>query len=217
MGGQAREGLQRRPLLGGAGKGDVHLAGLQQAQNFVAPAGDDLDMNGRILPVEPVQIRQQELAGHRVAGADGQVAHLQVPALGQLLLAGFQQAHGAADVFIQHPPVGGQGDAPGVPGEQPGLQLRLQLLDGLADGGLGYKQSLGGGGDVSGLRYLLEHTIKLQLHGHDSTSLRKIMRTVCIICCNYIKYSRECNPYLSFPEGFGIFSDFPCFFPAASV
>ena len=27
----------------------------------MAPAGDDLNMNGRILPVEPVQIRQQEL------------------------------------------------------------------------------------------------------------------------------------------------------------
>ena len=74
-------------------------------------------MNGGVFPVEAVQIGQQELAGDGVAGADGQVSHLQLPALGQLLLAGLQQAHGAADVLIQHLPLGGQRHATAVPRE----------------------------------------------------------------------------------------------------
>ena len=168
MGGEAGVRLQRGGLLGGAGKGDIHLAGLQQAQYLVAAAGNDLDVDGGILPVEPIQIRQQELAGDGVAGADGQVSHLQLPALGQLLLAGLQQADGAADVLVQHPAVRCQGHATGVAGKQTGLQLALQLLDGLADGGLGDIQGLSGGGDVAGLGHLLEYTIKLQFHRHDA-------------------------------------------------
>lgn len=49
-------------------------------------------MNGGMFPVEAVQIGQQELAGDGVAGADDQLAHLKLAGLGQLLLAGLQQA-----------------------------------------------------------------------------------------------------------------------------
>ena len=217
MGGQARERLQRRRLLRGAGKGNIHLAGLQQAQDLMAAAGDDLNVDGRVLPVEPVQVRQQKLAGNGVAGADGQVAHLQIPALGQLFFPCFQQAHGAADVFIQHPPVGGQGDAPGVPGEQAGLKLRLQLLDGLADGRLGYKQSLGRGGNVSGLGHFLENAIKLQLHGHNSTSLRKIMRVGLLSAVIISDIFRNATPICISPEDSAFFPISSCFFRGPSV
>ena len=65
MGGKAGDGFEAA-LTGSAGEGNVHLAGLQQTQHLVAAAGDDLDMNGGILAVEAVQIRQQELAGDSV-------------------------------------------------------------------------------------------------------------------------------------------------------
>ena len=98
------------------------------------------------------------------------MAHLQLASLAQLGLAGLQQAHGTADVLIEHLALAGQSDTPGVPGEQPGLQLALQLLDGLADGGLGDVEGLSGGGDVAGLGHLLEYFVELQLHGHKRTS-----------------------------------------------
>ena len=90
VGVKAAEGTQGRCIRWRAGKGDVYLARLQQAQHLVAAAGDDLDMHARILPVETIQVGQQELAGYGVAGADGQVSHLQLPGLRQLFLTRFQ-------------------------------------------------------------------------------------------------------------------------------
>ena len=92
--------MQRAGFLRGAGKGNVHLAGLQQAQHLVAAPGNDLDVNAGILAVEAVQIGQQELAGNGVAGAQSQGAHLQLAGLAQLFLARFQQPHGAAHILI---------------------------------------------------------------------------------------------------------------------
>ena len=122
-------------------------------------AGDDLNMDGRVLPVEIVQIGQEEQTCHRVTGADRQLPHLQLTGLIQFLLPIFQKADGTADVFVQHFPLAGQGDAPAVPGKKTGLQFPLQLLNGLADSGLGNIQGLGGGGDVSGFGNLFEYAV----------------------------------------------------------
>ena len=135
-------------------------------------------MDGGVAAMEAIQVGQQKLAGHGVAGADGQVAHLQVTGLAQLGLAGLQQTHGAADIFIEDLALRGQGYTPGIPGEEPGLELPFQLLDGLADGRLGDVERLGSGGDVSGLGDLLEYLIELQLHRHTDTSLVQIMKSV---------------------------------------
>ena len=121
VGAEAGVDVQRGGIGGGAGKGDVHLAGAQQTQHLVAAARHDLDMDGGVLLVEAVQIGQQELTGDGVACADDELAHLQFPGLGQLFLAGLQQAHSAADVFIQHLSLRRQGDTPGIAGEQAGL------------------------------------------------------------------------------------------------
>ena len=40
--------------------------------------------------MKQAQVGQQELAGYGVAGADGQVSHLQLPGLRQLFLTRFQ-------------------------------------------------------------------------------------------------------------------------------
>ena len=165
VGGKAGRGLQGL-VVGRAGKGNVHLAGLKQGQHLAAAAGDDLNVNIGVAAVEAVQVGQQKLAGNGVAGANGQLAQLQLVGLAQLGLTGFQQPHGAADVLIQHLPLGGQHHAPAVAGEKSGLQLRLQLLDALADGGLADIQRLGGGGDVARVGHLFEHLVKLQFHRH---------------------------------------------------
>ncbi len=56
-----------------------------------------------------VQIRRQEEAGDRVAGADGQCAQQQLLGLGELVLSSGQQSQGTADVLIEHLPLPGQG------------------------------------------------------------------------------------------------------------
>ena len=142
-----------------AGEGDVHLAALQQAEHLVAAPGDDLDMDGGILAVEAVEKRQQELTGHRVARADGQVAHLEMAALGELLLPRLEQADGAADILIEHLAVRRERHAAGIACEQARLQLGLELLDRLAHRGLGDKKGRRGGGDIPGLGDLLEHLV----------------------------------------------------------
>ena len=162
-------------------------------------------MDGRMLLVELVQIGQQELTGDGVAGADGQLPHLQLPGLAQLLLACFQQSHGAAHIFIQHLPLGGQGHAPAVPGEQTRLKIALQLLDGLAHGGLGDIQRLRCGGDVAHLRHLLEHTVQLQLNGHNMRLL--LAPAICApvnIWCDYIRKSGECKGKIRIPVAFSL-------------
>ena len=124
-----------------------------------------------MLLVEAVQVGQQELTGDGVAGADDELAHLQLTGLGQLFLAGLQQAHCAADVLIQHLSLRCQGNAPGIAGKQTGLQVVLQLLDGLAHGGLGDIQCLGCGGDIAHLGHLFEYAVQLQLDRHEKRLL----------------------------------------------
>ena len=136
----------------------------------MAAAGDDLDVDGGMLPVEAVQIGQQKLAGNGVAGADNELAHLQLAGLGQLGLARLQQAHGAADVLVEHPALRCQRHAPGVPGEQTGLQVVFQLLDGLAYRRLGDIQRLRRSGDVAHLGHFLEYSIRFQLDRHTTAS-----------------------------------------------
>ena len=92
--------------------------------------------------------------------------HLQLAGLAQLGLAGLQQADGAADIFIQQLAVRRQRDAAAVAGEQTGLQVALQLLDGLADGGLTDVQCLRRGGNVARLRHFLEYLVEFQFNGH---------------------------------------------------
>ena len=126
-----------------------------------------------MLVVEGVQVGGQELARHRVAGTDGQRAQQQLLGLGQLVLAGGQQAQGVADVLIEHLPLPRQGHAPGRPGKQPGLQGRFQLLDGLAHRRLGDVQIFRRRRNISRLRYLFKDTVQLQLHCHICSSIIK--------------------------------------------
>ncbi len=64
---------------------DVHLAGRSSPSTlWLRPEMIWMWMAG-VLLVELVQIGQQELAGDGVAGADGELPHLQLPGLGQLL------------------------------------------------------------------------------------------------------------------------------------
>ena len=160
----------------------------------MAASADDLDADGGILTVETVQIRQQELAGHRVAGTDGQMAQLQLVGLGQLGFARLQQADGAAHIFIEHLALRRQRHAAGITGEQAGVQLRFQLLNGLADSGLRNKKGLGRGSDVAGLCHFLEYFVKLQFYGHRDTSLEWIIIKKTSIYNNYSKFNRNCNP-----------------------
>ena len=150
-------------------------------------------MDGGMLPVETIQIGEQELAGNGVAGADDQLAHLQLPGLGQLGLAGLQQAHGAADVLIEHFSLRRQGDAAGVPGEQPGLQIVLQLLDGLAHRGLGDIQRLRRGGDVAYLSHFFKDTIQFELDRHIRLLLENHDISQYSICHDYTKKQEECK------------------------
>ena len=83
--------------------------------------------------MEPLQIGQQQAAGHGIAGPDDQLTHHQLPGLLHLFLSGFDEADGAAHIIVQHPALAGQGDAAGLAGKQPYLQLFLQLMDGLTD------------------------------------------------------------------------------------
>ena len=158
-------------FLRGAGKGQVYLTGPQHLQRLIAGAVQHLQPDGGIGPVEPLQVGQQQAAGHGVAGADDQLAHHQLPALLQLFLTGLDQADGAADVVVQQPPLPGQGNAARLAGKQPHLQLLFQLVDGLADRRLGNKQRFGGGGNTLFLRNGAEDTVQLQFDGHNKDSL----------------------------------------------
>ena len=113
--------------------------------------------------VKVVQIGYQKLGGHRVAGTDDQGTQQKLLGLGELVLSRRQQAQGAADVLVEHLPLAGQADASGTPGEQAGLERRLQLFDGLAHRRLGDIQVFRCHGDVAGLGYLLEHAVEFQL------------------------------------------------------
>ena len=170
VGGEAGRGL-KAALGRSGGKGDVHLARLQKSKHLVAAAGDNADMDGGIEAVELLQIGQQKLAGNGVRCADGEVSHLQLTGLAQLILACFQQANGAADILIQQLTIGSEGHAAAVAGEEPRLQVALQLLDRLAHGRLTNIQRLGRSGDVPRLGNLLKHLIKLQFDRHSSTLL----------------------------------------------
>ena len=120
--------VQSRGIGGRGGKGDVHLARLQQAQHLLAAAAGDLQADSGVLLVKGLQKGQQEPTGDGVAGADDQIAHQELPGLGDLVLAGLQQADGAADVFVEKLAFAGQRNAPGAAGEQAHLQFVFQLL-----------------------------------------------------------------------------------------
>ena len=53
-----------------------------------------------------------------------------------------------------------------VAGKKTGLEIALQLLDGLADGGLADIQRLRRGGDVASFRHFLEYLVEFQFNGH---------------------------------------------------
>ena len=131
--GHAAPHLQVAALLWGAGKGQVYLSRPQHLQGLITGAVQHLQPDGRVPLVEPLQIGQQQAAGHGIAGPDDQLAHHQLPGLLHLFLPGFDEADGAAHIIVQHPALAGQGDAAGLAGKQPYLQLFLQLMDGLTD------------------------------------------------------------------------------------
>ena len=158
-------------LTGGGGKSDVHLTGLEKAQHLMAAAGDDADMDGGVEAVEGVQMGQEELAGNGIGGTDGEMSHLQLTGLAQLVLTRFEKTNGAANVLIQQLAVRRQRHTAAVAGEQAGLQIALQLLDGLAHGRLTDIEGLGRGGDVARLCHLFEHLVKFQFDRHSSTLL----------------------------------------------
>ena len=124
-----------------------------------------------MLPVKGFQVWGQEQAGHRVAGADDQGAQQQLLGLGELVLSGGDESQSAADVLVEHPALTGEGDAPGTAGEEPGLEGRLQLLDGLAHRRLGDVEIFGRLGDVAGLGDLFEDAVEFQLYCHGGPPL----------------------------------------------
>ena len=152
-----------------AGEGDVHPACAQQPKHLIAAAADDADVDVGIGAVERLQMRQEKLACYGVARADNERAGLQRAGLLKLVLARFQQPHGAADIFKEQAAVFGEGNAARRAYKQARAKLLLELLDALADGGLGEKQILGGERDVAGLGDLAEYAVKLQLD-HGGTS-----------------------------------------------
>ena len=117
------ESAQGADILRRAGESDIHFSGLQQTQYLVAATGYDLDMHTRILSMKSVQIGQKKLAGHCVAGTDGQMSHLQLPGLGQLFLPGFQQPHSTSYILIKHFSIRSQGNAPRISGKQTRLKV----------------------------------------------------------------------------------------------
>ena len=114
---KAGPGVEVARVGGGGGKGDVHSAGLEQAQDLLTAAAGDLEADAGVLPVKGLQIGGQEPAGDRVAGADDQIAHQQFPGLGELVLAGLEQGQGTADIVVEQLSLAGQSDAPGTAGE----------------------------------------------------------------------------------------------------
>ena len=157
-------------LLRGAGKGQIHLARPQHLQHLIAGAVQYLDADGGVHKMELLQIIKQKVSGHGVTGADDKIPQHQLAGLLQLVLSRFDQPDGVADIVEQHPSLCRQGDAAGLAGKQPHLQLLLQLADGLADRRLGNIQRLGGVGNALLLGHLTENTVKIQLDCHFSAS-----------------------------------------------
>ena len=158
VGGKAGPVVQGWVCRGG-GKGDIHRAGLQQAQNLGAAAADDLQPDARVLAVEGVQVFGEEEAGDGVAGTDDQSTQQQLLSLGELVLSRGNEAQGAAHVLVEHLTLAGEGHAPGAAGKEAGLQRRFQLLDGLAYGRLGDIQVFRRHGDVAGVGHFLEYAV----------------------------------------------------------
>ena len=112
-----------------------------------------------MLAVKALQIRRKELARHRVAGADGQRTQQKLLGLRELVLTRGQQAQRVADILVEHPALSRQRHTPGGPGEQPRLQSRFQLLDGLAHRRLRNVQVFRRRRDIARFRHFLEYPV----------------------------------------------------------
>ena len=149
-------------------KGDIHLTAAQIVEHHPARAVQDADADVRICLVERLQTRDEICFGHGVARADDQLTGQQLPRLRQLFLSVLDQPQRARYILEKRPPFRGQHHAARAPGEQAHLKLLLELLDRLADRGLGNIQILRRCGDIAHLGYLLKHTVKLQFDCHFS-------------------------------------------------
>ena len=91
----------------------------------------------------------------------GVITREQLARLRKLFLAALDKPQSVRDIVQQKLSLAGQDDAARAARKQPDLQLLLQLLDGLADCRLGYKQVLRRSGDIAHAGDLLKDAVKL--------------------------------------------------------
>ena len=95
--------------------------------------------------MEALQIGEQIVLQGHIAGADADLTGLQRMNIPEHILSPQEIIIALADQVIERFPLGGQPDSLGSTVEQPGIQLRFQMLDGLAHRRLGDKQTVGCG------------------------------------------------------------------------
>ena len=125
-----------------AGKRDVDLTGVQIVEHHLARTVQDTDLDGGIVLVECLKARNQIGLCDRIACTDDQLTREQLARLRELFLAALDEAEAVRDIVQQHLPLARQHNAARASGKQPYLQLLFELLDGLADRGLGDIQIL---------------------------------------------------------------------------
>ena len=172
-----------------AGKGDVDLPRVQIVEDHLARAVEDADLDGRIVLMKGLEPGDQIGLRYRVARADDQLAREQLARLRELFLAALDEAEAVRDIVQQHLPLARQHNAARASGKQPYLQLLFELLDGLADRGLGDIQILRRGGDIAHAGDLLKDAVKLQFDCHSCLlSLRLLMELIATIKNIYFTY-----------------------------
>ena len=144
-----------------AGKRDVDLTGVQIVEHHLARTVQDTDLDGGIVLVECLKARNQIGLCDRIACTDDQLTREQLARLRKLFLAALDKPQSVRDIVQQKLSLAGQDDAARAARKQPDLQLLLQLLDGLADCRLGYKQVLRRSGDIAHAGDLLKDAVKL--------------------------------------------------------
>ena len=162
---------------------------MQIIQHHLAGAVEDADLDGRIVLMKGLEPGDQIGLRYRVARADDQLAREQLARLRELFLAALDEAEAVRDIVQQHLPLARQHNAARASGKQPYLQLLFELLDGLADRGLGDIQILRRGGDIAHAGDLLKDAVKLQFDCHSCLlSLRLLMELIATIKNIYFTY-----------------------------
>ena len=142
-------GGARRELDGGLGNGlvvvddgHVYLARLEQSDVLIRGAVGDADVDVVVFLTEAANVVDEEELAQCIRRADADLTKGDALHLAELVLGHGNQAIGLLDVLEHHLALAGEFHALACANEQAAAQLRLQLFDGLRNGGLRDKQLL---------------------------------------------------------------------------